>query len=275
MKTLPGQLRAKAVRSAPCLAMSATATTEEIEELKIDLGLRSSNTVVLRSDPVQSQFNYIRVERPANLHGSFGSENAAGEFQPGLLDVMNRLFLDNYVEKIKNGEPVKKSIWLFRKEDDIADVYDELCERLPKQSENPLTCPFVMNHSNIGPITSESYRQRRGEISLYLSTSVMLLGLDFSDVDIIGMVRPFNMLHYVVQAAGRGGRNMGNGNRRRVLFYLLWNKNDIGNNVPGLSTEMRDFCETKNCLKVFLKNYFGSSNSVSSDPSWCCSNCIV
>ena len=129
------------------------------------------------------------------------------------------------MEKIKNGEPVKKSIWLFRKEDDIADVYDELCERLPKQSENPLTCPFVMNHSNIGPITSESYRQRRGEISLYLSTSVMLLGLDFSDVDIIGMVRPFNMLHYVVQAAGRGGRNMGNGNRRRVLFYFLWNRN--------------------------------------------------
>ena len=104
----------------------------------------------------------------------------------------------------------------------------------------------------------------------------MLLGLDFCDVDIIGMVRSLNMCYYIVQAAGRGGRNMGNGLRRSVLFYLLWNRNDIGNNVPGLSTEMRDFCETKNCLKQFLKNYFGSTTpAVSSDPSWCCSNCIV
>ena len=96
---------------------------------------------------------------------------------------MNRLFLDYYVEKIRKGESVKKSIWLFRNENDIADIYDALCERLPGQSEDPLRCPFVMNHR--GPITAESYRQRRGEISLYLSTSVMLLGLDFSDVAII------------------------------------------------------------------------------------------
>ena len=274
MKTVPGSLRGKAVRSAPCLAMSATATAEEIEELKVDLGLRSGNTVVLRSDPVQSQFMYMKVQRPPNVHGSFGSENSAGEFQPGLVDIMNRLFLDYYVEKIRKGESVKKSIWLFRNENDIADIYDALCERLPGQSEDPLRCPFVMNHSNIGPITAESYRQRRGEISLYLSTSVMLLGLDFSDVDIIGMVRPFNMLHYVVQAAGRGGRNMGNGQRRSVLFYLLWNRNDIGNNVPGLSTEMKDFCETQSCLKLFLRNYFGSTSPVSSASSWCCSNCI-
>ena len=275
MKTVPGHLRGKARRSAPCLAMSATATSDEIEELKADLGLRSSNTVVLKADPIQSQFNFMKVQRPANIHGSYGSENKNGEFQPGLVDTMNGLFLDKYVEKVEKGEEVKKSIWLFKNEDDIADVYDALCERLPKQSENPLTCPFVMNHSNIGPVTAESYRQRRGEINLYLSTSVMLLGLDFSDVDIVGMVRPFNMLHYVVQAAGRGGRNMGNGQRRRVLFYLLWNRNDIGNNVPGLSKEMRDFCESEQCLKLVLKSYFGSSEEVITDPSWCCSNCIV
>ena len=68
---------------------------------------------------------------------------------------------------------------------------------------------------------------------------------------------------------------MGNGQRKRVLFYLLFNRNDIGNNVPGLSSEVREFCETKKCLKLFLKNYFGETFSQPSDPSWCCSNCIV
>ena len=78
-----------------------------------------------------------------------------------------------------------------------------------------------------------------------------------------------------MQAAGRGGRNMGNGQRKRVLFYLLFNRNDIGNNVPGLSTEVREFCETKGCLKLYLQKYFGVTSPKSSDPSWCCSNCMM
>jgi len=274
MKTVPGQLRGKGVRSSPCLAMSATATDSDIEAIKNDLGFRSINTVVLRADPIQSQFNYIRVQRPPNIYGSFGSDNAAGEMQPGLIDTVNKLYLNKYVENIKNRENVKKAIMLFRNEDDIADIFDDLCERLPEQAADPSTCPFVMNHSNIGPITAENYRQRKGDISLYLSTSVMLLGLDLNNIDIVIMVRPMNMLHYVVQAAGRGGRNMGNGLRRRVLFYLLWNKNDIGSNVPGMSTDMKEFCETQECLKKVLKIYFGFMNSDSLDPGWCCSNCI-
>ena len=79
----------------------------------------------------------------------------------------------------------------------------------------------------------------------------------------------------LVQAAGRGGRNMGNGQRKRVLFYLLFNRNDIGNNVPGLSTEVREFCETKVCLKLYLQKYFGVTSPKFSDPSWCCSNCMM
>ena len=105
MKTVPGQLRGKAIKGAPCLAMSATATTQEIEELKVNLGLRSSNTVVLRSDPVQSQFNYVRVQRPPNIHGSYGSENSEGDFQPGLIHIMNRLFLDKQGHLLELGPP--------------------------------------------------------------------------------------------------------------------------------------------------------------------------
>ena len=104
MKTVPGHLRGKVVRKSPTLAMSATATNEEIEELKEDLGLRASNTVICR------------------------------EVQPGLIHTMNNLFLDIYVEKLQNGAEVKKSLWLFRNEDDIADIFDDLCERFSVES---------------------------------------------------------------------------------------------------------------------------------------------
>ena len=105
----------------------------------------------------------------------------------------------------------------------------------------------------------------------------MLLGLDLHDIDIVGMIRPFNMCHYIVQAAGRGGRNLGSGYRKRVLFYCLYNKSDIAENVPGLSSEVKEFCETDICLKVYLKQYFGFPPQASrnGDTDWCCSNCIV
>ena len=129
MKTVPGHLRGKGVKKSPTLAMSATATDQEIEELKVDLGLRPNNTVILKADPIQNQFNYIRVQRPGNIQGCYGSENSAGEIQPGLIHTMNELFLDIYVQKILSGAEVKKSIWIFRCESDIADIYDDLCER--------------------------------------------------------------------------------------------------------------------------------------------------
>ena len=129
MKTVPGVLRGKGVKKSPMLAMSATATDRNIEELKEDLGLRDANTVLLKADPVQSQFLYMRVQRPSNVYGSYGCENAAGEPQPGLIHTMNDLHLDSYVEKTLSGAEVKSSIWIFRNENDIADIYDDLCER--------------------------------------------------------------------------------------------------------------------------------------------------
>merc|ERR1719154_635045 len=111
-----------------------------------------------------------------------------GSIKPGLIQLMRRLFLDTYVKKIRNGEVVKKSLWLCDNKADLADLYDELCELLPEQAADPLTCPFVMNHSSLGPITADHIRKRQ-DISLYLSTKVMLLGLDLKDVDVIGMIR--------------------------------------------------------------------------------------
>ena len=271
MKTVPGQLRAKALKGAPCLAMSATSTKSEIDELRINLGFREANTVVLKASPIQSHFNYVKLRRPANIYGSYGLEE---NDKPGLIQLLDRIYLDEYVESIKNGKKLKKAIFFFRREDDIPDVYDYICERLPAQAANPDTIPWVQNHSGIGPVTAESIRQRRDSISLYLSTSVMLLGLDFEDIEIVVMIRPFNFCHYLVQAAGRGGRKMENGLRRRVLFYLLYNNSDISKNVPGLSQAVRSFCQASSCLKEYLRKYFDSDAECQPNLDWCCSSCL-
>ena len=102
--------------------------------------------------------------------------------------------------------------------------------------------------------------------------SKMLMGVDIEEVSVIVFVRPMNMLHYVVQGAGRGGRRNPTGKRNRVLVYILYNASDIAENVPGMSVEIREFCKNKDCLKVFLRKYF-DNNETYIETDWCCNSC--
>ena len=59
LKLVPGLLRGRARRGAPCLAMTATLTPGEIKELESSLGFRT-NTVILIANPIQEHHKYIR-----------------------------------------------------------------------------------------------------------------------------------------------------------------------------------------------------------------------
>ena len=60
LKAVPGMLRGRAVRGSPTLAMTATLTEEEEKKLLKCLGLRSDNTVVLRSNAIQAHHKFVR-----------------------------------------------------------------------------------------------------------------------------------------------------------------------------------------------------------------------
>ena len=62
----------------------------------------------------------------------------------------------------------------------------------------------------------------------------MLMGIDLDSIQIVIFVRPMNLLHRLVQGAGRAGRRMASGSRQKVLVYILFNSQDLGANVPGL-----------------------------------------
>ena len=63
-----------------------------------------------------------------------------------------------------------------------------------------------MNHGGLGPMTSQNIIDRKNDITLFLSTSKMLMGIDIENIDVIVFVRVLSMLHYILQGAGRGGR---------------------------------------------------------------------
>ena len=121
----------------------------------------------------------------------------------------------------------------FRTDLDIIVVFNYLREALP-WFKDVADSPFVQVTSSVGPLT-EKRIQGRSDISLYLTTSKMLLGVDIPGIFMIIFLRPLNMLHYVAQGAGRGGRRLGDnsGLRQKVVAYLLWNNSDISANVRG------------------------------------------
>lgn len=75
---------------------------------------------------------------------------------------------------------------------------------------------------------------------------------------------------------GRAGRVTASGERTRTLMYVLFNAQDIGRNVQGMSDEVCQLClSTDTCLREMLKSYFVGDYAESAKPSkgFCCSVC--
>ena len=100
------------------------------------------------------------------------------------------------------------------------------------------------------------------------------MGVDIPHVDEVIFVQPPNTLSALVQGSGRAGRtSFGETfNSRKSATILLYNKEDLKSTVPGLTDEVREFCESTSCLKEILSNHFGYEKSQSQND-WCCSNC--
>ena len=126
----------------------------------------------------------------------------------------------------------------------MIEIFNFLNEALPSY-ESAADCPFVMQSSSVAPIT-QACIDERNDIILYISTTKMLMGIDISGISVVIFVRPLNMLHYIMQGAGRGGRKLGDGSglRQRVITYILWNNSDVSTNVKG-RFNMLDFSKKK------------------------------
>ena len=122
---------------------------------------------------------------------------------------------------------------MFRSDTQVIEIFNYLREALP-WFKSVADSPFVQVSSSIAPIT-EAKILERDDISLYISTTKMLMGVNVPGISVVIFLRPLNMMHYVLQGAGRGGRRTGDssGMRRKVVAYLLWNNSDISSNVKG------------------------------------------
>ena len=115
MQTIAARMRIFAVPGAPTVAMSATATEEEVEAIVKNLGLRGK-PIILRASPIQEHFKFEVVRRPSNFCGMDGEIDGTGNFREGLNGLLDRIYLSRFINNKLKNLPVKKCLMLFRTE---------------------------------------------------------------------------------------------------------------------------------------------------------------
>ena len=102
-------LRLFGIKNCPCVAMTATATKNDIKEVVSALGLRVP-PLVLSTSPVLPHIKFSILRRPSNNYGLDGYVTKDGKFQPGLMDLLLRVYLQFYLNDLEAGFKPKKAI---------------------------------------------------------------------------------------------------------------------------------------------------------------------
>ena len=159
----------------------------------------------------------------------------------------------------------------------LGEVYSRLMELTDFKFRDCRDSPFVLNHSSLLPTSTKIISERSSDISLYLSSNKMLLGIDIADIDFVIFLRPYDQPSALVQGGGRGGRKMNNGKRKLVQVYQLFNAQDLGSSFKSMSPMVRNICLSKECTRSLLKKYFvGGDDSLEEEETryeHCCHNC--
>ena len=285
MNIAPSYLRAQvqATTKAPTLAMTASAKLSgkpcEIEQIKEMCSIQFSHTNVITISPVLHNHIYVNLKKPPSSYGFYGKNCYTLTPQKvGSLHVLWRLYLKQFVRDIKDGKLPKRAIIYVKRMEDLIELDDFLTSELGHLDivRDKKMCPWVTNYSDIGPVTANDIRERtaqeKSSIYLYISTSVMLFGLNIKDISIIIMFSPFNSLNSILQAGGRAGRRQASGERKKCVIYTLYNGTDLRKN-SNVESSVREFCQERGCLKEKMSSYFAHHEFTREDILWCCSSC--
>ena len=181
-----------------------------------------------------------------------------------------------YIEDLRMNVKPKRCIIFSRGMGILGDIYARLMELTDYKYNDCRDAPFVINHASLLPSTEMVLARRAPEISLYLSSNKMLLGIDLDRVDVVIFLHPYNQPAALIQGGGRGGRRNESNMRRRVQVYQFFNSQDLASSNKQMSPMMREICLGKTCTRKVMKDFFIGSDEETSEELQdytCCHNC--
>ena len=192
MNLAPAFIKAQVVTStrAPILAMTATAKIKpskpreksEVDKIIEMCSLKYSPTTTIYLSPILKNHLYVNLKRPPSRSGFYGKNSYTfSEPKIGLVHILWRLYLQFFVSDIKEGSVPKKAIIYVKRLEDLAELDDFLNSQLGHLpiAQSPNTCPWVINYSECGTVTSKQIMMRSTDetspIFLYVTTSFIIL----------------------------------------------------------------------------------------------------
>ena len=264
----PAKVRVNSQEGAPILAMTATLTEIEIEQLRVCLDIKMQDLVVIKQNPVLNNVKFCNIYRTSKFDDQI---DCKGNLQPSTL---KSLFLNAFIEAIKAGAKFKNTMLFVHSYEDGMILNDFLGQQLPSFAENEKNAPWFFNHSSRTARDKIMLNQRNadGYLPLIICTPCNLMGLNYKSIDQIVMYKPYEHLHDILQASGRGGRRLSNQSRPKLVFYLLFNDKDLSSSK--VDDSVKKFCNSTKCLKETLSQFFGFTFK-QLNSQWCCSSCDV
>ena len=113
MSKVIGRLRIYRAKDAPCVAMTATATPDEVSATISNLGFKTP-PVLLQATPIQQNIKLVTLKRPPNNNGADGFTDAKGVVHLGYMSQLERIILIEFVSCVKEGRECKKTIIFCR-----------------------------------------------------------------------------------------------------------------------------------------------------------------
>ena len=152
-----------------------TATATKSEEASISQLCDMNNPVIVRSNPVTSNHMFYKVKRPPSINGFRGK----GDGKPSTLDLIKLLLLDKFIESVKRKEEPKIAMIFVQSFSDLNAINGHLLVQLQGHVDGKHK-PWIVNYSGVGKLTKveNQKRMKNGEIKFYITTSVMLCGVD-------------------------------------------------------------------------------------------------
>ena len=154
--------------------MTATSTPKDNIRIRKMCDMRP-DSITIRRSPVTTNHMYYRLQRPPSVNGFSPKDNSENITTVSLVC---RVVLDSYVSDIMSQRSPKIVMIFAQSYSELNAINRYLCLKLEHYLRGK-SKPWAINHSEIGVWRKKELFEKitSGEISLIITTSVMLCGI--------------------------------------------------------------------------------------------------
>ena len=250
IKTLPSYFKC------PIIALSATLTVDMWSRLPTQLGMGKRDFKSFKQNPDKPNMYYELRNKPSNLD---------------INDCAEAVYLKELEALAEQGPnypvtlcymPLNWCSWALSE----AKFMDELPQGLESARH---TLIFSLQDREVINYVTSDLKKADPQYRLIFCLSALGMGFDSPSITRVIHGKPPRNMPDFIQQVGRAGRA---GQACESIVYF--NNNDLGQNVTGMTNDMREYCKTEKCLRASILETFGFTQPLETVPGChCCINC--